>query len=108
MPASPGATDRHSLLPGGGVADLLLLDKRAPQRGAHPSGSHGIGGAEGACGDELLLAGFKEQHLLFSLQPVKHYPYLMGDGEQAREAAAWMRLPRALGTGERRPDGEVF
>lgn len=41
-------------------------------------------------GDELLLAGFKEQHLLFSLQPVKHYPYLMGDGEQAREAAAWI------------------
>ena len=46
--------------PGGGVADLLLLDKRAPQQGAHPSGSHGIGGAEGAWGDELLLAGFRE------------------------------------------------
>lgn len=40
--------------------------------------------------DELLLAGFKEQHLLFSQQSLKHYPYLMPDEQQAREAAAWV------------------
>ncbi|MGL5814129.1 MAG: ArnT family glycosyltransferase [Aeromonas sp.] len=40
--------------------------------------------------DELLLAGFKEQHLLFSQQPLKHYSYQMPDEQQAREAAAWI------------------
>ncbi len=55
-----------------------------------PQGVMALAAQRVPAGDELLLAGFKEQHLLFSLQPVKHYPYLMGDGEQAREAAAWI------------------
>ncbi|OEG03356.1 glycosyl transferase [Aeromonas caviae] len=55
-----------------------------------PQGVMALAAQRVPAGDELLLAGFKEQHLLFSLQPVKHYPYLMGGGEQAREAAAWI------------------
>lgn len=55
-----------------------------------PQGVMALAAQRVPAGDELLLAGFKEQHLLFSLQSVKHYPYLMGDGEQAREAAAWI------------------
>ncbi|WP_234932327.1 hypothetical protein [Aeromonas caviae] len=55
-----------------------------------PQGVMALAAQRVPAGDELLLAGFKEQHLLFSLRPVKHYPYLMGDGEQAREAAAWI------------------
>ncbi|MGL6386271.1 ArnT family glycosyltransferase [Aeromonas caviae] len=55
-----------------------------------PQGVMALAAQRVPAGDELLLAGFKEQHLLFSLQPVKHYPYLMGDGELAREAAAWI------------------
>lgn len=38
----------------------------------------------------LLLAGFKEQHLLFTRQPLWHYSYRMPDEDQAREAAAWV------------------
>ena len=55
-----------------------------------PEGVMALAAQQVPVGDELLLAGFKEQHLLFALQPVRHYPYLLGDGEQAREAAAWV------------------
>ncbi|MFQ2272601.1 ArnT family glycosyltransferase [Aeromonas enteropelogenes] len=41
-------------------------------------------------GNELLLTGFKEQHLLFTRQPLRHYSYQMPDDAQAREAAAWV------------------
>lgn len=40
--------------------------------------------------DELLLTGFKEQQLLFSERPLRHYSYRLAGGEQAREAAAWV------------------
>ncbi|MGE6208443.1 glycosyl transferase, partial [Aeromonas media] len=55
-----------------------------------PEGVMALAAQQVPAGDELLLAGFKEQHLLFARQPVQHYPYLLGDGEQAREAAAWV------------------
>ncbi|WP_042010581.1 ArnT family glycosyltransferase [Aeromonas fluvialis] len=41
-------------------------------------------------GSELLLTGFKEQHLLFARQPLRHYSYHMPNDLQAREAAAWV------------------
>ncbi|WP_421245684.1 ArnT family glycosyltransferase [Aeromonas sanarellii] len=55
-----------------------------------PEGVMALAAERVPAGNELLLAGFKEQHLLFSQRPLRHYPYLMGDGEQAREAAAWI------------------
>lgn len=55
-----------------------------------PQGVMTLAAQKVPAGEELLLAGFKEQHLLFARQPVQHYPYLLGDGEQAREAAAWV------------------
>jgi hypothetical protein len=47
-------------------------------------------------GNELLLAGFKEQHLLFSQRPLRHYPYLMGMGSRrARRRPGLRPLPVA-------------
>ncbi|NEX89296.1 glycosyltransferase family 39 protein [Aeromonas rivipollensis] len=63
---------------------VRLNDMRTPQ------GVMALAAQKVPAGEELLLAGFKEQHLLFARQPVQHYPYLLGDGEQAREAAAWV------------------
>lgn len=63
---------------------VLLNDMRTP-RGVMTLAAERV-----PDGDKLLLAGFKEQHLLFSQQPLLHYSYQMSDGEQAREAAAWV------------------
>ncbi|MNH06220.1 Undecaprenyl phosphate-alpha-4-amino-4-deoxy-L-arabinose arabinosyl transferase [compost metagenome] len=63
---------------------VRLNDMRTPQ------GVMALAAQKVPAGDELLLAGFKEQHLLFSQQPLRHYSYQMPDGEQAREAAAWV------------------
>ncbi|WP_310596640.1 ArnT family glycosyltransferase [Aeromonas aquatica] len=63
---------------------VKLNDMRTPQ------GVMTLAAEQVPAGDELLLAGFKEQHLLFSQQPLWHYSYQMPDGEQAREAAAWV------------------
>lgn len=41
-------------------------------------------------GDQLLLVGFKEQHLLFARQPLWHYSYHEENRVQGREAAAWV------------------
>ncbi|MEG0008820.1 MAG: glycosyltransferase family 39 protein [Aeromonas sp.] len=63
---------------------VRLNDMRTPQ------GVMTLASERVPAGDELLIAGFKEQHLLFSKQPVKHYSYQMPDEQQAREAAAWV------------------
>ncbi|MFQ2619241.1 ArnT family glycosyltransferase [Aeromonas caviae] len=55
-----------------------------------PEGVMALAAERVPAGNELLLAGFKEQHLLFSQQPLRHYSYQMPDGEQSREAAAWI------------------
>lgn len=52
-------------------------------------------------GDQLLLVGFKEQHLLFARQPLWHYSYHEENRVQGREAAAWIEaMPgrRVLGS----------
>lgn len=53
-----------------------------------PEGVMALAAERVPAGNELLLAGFKEQHLLFSQRPLRHYPYLMGMGSRRDEAAA--------------------
>jgi 4-amino-4-deoxy-L-arabinose transferase-like glycosyltransferase len=61
-----------------------------------PEGVMALAAERVPAGNELLLAGFKEQHLLFSQQPLRHYPYLMGMGSRrARRRPGLRPLPVA-------------
>ncbi len=62
-----------------------------------PGGVMALAAQQVPVGDELLLAGFKEQHLLFALQPVRHYPYLLGTGSRpGRRRPGWRPGPGAM------------